>query len=55
MVPALADVPPALARIARPGDLVITLGAGSIAGVAEQLVALLASGDGVAHRQEAQA
>jgi hypothetical protein len=28
--PTLTDVAPALARIARPGDLVITLGAGSI-------------------------
>lgn len=30
VVPALADVPAAVAAIARPGDLVITLGAGSI-------------------------
>jgi UDP-N-acetylmuramate--alanine ligase len=41
VVPALADVAPALARIARPGDLIITLGAGSIASVPEQLLALL--------------
>jgi UDP-N-acetylmuramate--alanine ligase len=37
----LDDVAPALARIARPGDVVITLGAGSIASVADRLVASL--------------
>jgi len=41
VVPNLADVAPALARIATPGDVVITLGAGSIATVPEQLLALL--------------
>lgn len=41
VVPRLADVAPALAQVARPGDVVITLGAGSIAGVPEQLIALL--------------
>jgi UDP-N-acetylmuramate--alanine ligase len=41
VVPALADVAPALARLARPGDVVITLGAGSIASVPDQLLALL--------------
>ena len=41
VVPRLADVAPALARLARPGDVVITLGAGSIASVPEQLLALL--------------
>ncbi len=40
-VPCLADVAPALARLAQPGDVVITLGAGSIASVSDQLVALL--------------
>jgi UDP-N-acetylmuramate--alanine ligase len=41
VVPNLGDVAPALARVAVPGDIVITLGAGSIASVPEQLVALL--------------
>ncbi len=41
VVPLLADVAPALARLAQPGDVVITLGAGSIASVPDQLVALL--------------
>jgi UDP-N-acetylmuramate--alanine ligase len=41
VVPNLADVPSALARVARPGDVVITLGAGSIASVPVQLVTLL--------------
>jgi len=41
VVPNLADVAPALARIATPGDLIITFGAGSIATVPEQLLALL--------------
>jgi UDP-N-acetylmuramate--alanine ligase len=41
VVPNLADVAPALARIATPGDVVITLGAGSIATVPDQLLALL--------------
>ncbi len=41
VVPRLADVAPALARLAQPGDVVITLGAGSIASVPDQLVALL--------------
>ncbi|MDR1988894.1 MAG: hypothetical protein LBQ09_01540, partial [Acidobacteriaceae bacterium] len=42
VVPQLKDVAPALARIARAGDVVITLGAGSIATVPDQVVALLA-------------
>jgi UDP-N-acetylmuramate--alanine ligase len=37
----VADVAPAVARVARPGDLVITLGAGSIAAVPDQLLGLL--------------
>jgi UDP-N-acetylmuramate--alanine ligase len=37
----LSDVAPALARLARPGDLVITLGAGSIGSVPEPLIELL--------------
>jgi UDP-N-acetylmuramate--alanine ligase len=35
LAPTLAEVVPAVVRIAKPGDVVITLGAGSIAGVAE--------------------
>jgi UDP-N-acetylmuramate--alanine ligase len=34
----LEDVPQAVARLARPGDLVITLGAGSIGGVADRIL-----------------
>ncbi len=52
-VPSLARVAPALARIAQAGDLVITLGAGSIATVAEPLLALLAQKNGVIHGVQA--
>ena len=41
----LADVAPTVARLARPGDVVITLGAGSIGSVAESLIELLSKGD----------
>ena len=41
VVPALEDVAPALAKIAAPGDVVITLGAGSIGSVSERLVEIL--------------
>jgi len=41
LVPCLDDVVPAIVRIARPGDVVITLGAGSIGGVPDRLVAAL--------------
>ncbi|MBZ5556079.1 MAG: UDP-N-acetylmuramate--L-alanine ligase [Acidobacteriia bacterium] len=41
VAPSLDDVVPAIVRIAKPGDLVITLGAGSIGGVADRLVAAL--------------
>jgi UDP-N-acetylmuramate--alanine ligase len=41
VVPHLDDVPAALARVARPGDVVITLGAGSIGAVADRLLVLL--------------
>ncbi|MEZ5286056.1 MAG: UDP-N-acetylmuramate--L-alanine ligase [Vicinamibacterales bacterium] len=41
VVPALTDLPAAVAGIAREGDLVLTLGAGSIGGVAPRLVAAL--------------
>src|SRR4029077_11401995 len=39
IVPRLDDVVPAIVRAAKPGDLVITLGAGSIGGVPERLLA----------------
>jgi UDP-N-acetylmuramate--alanine ligase len=45
VVPALADLPAAVVRIARPGDLVITLGAGSIGRVSEDIVAALAAAE----------
>jgi UDP-N-acetylmuramate--alanine ligase len=41
VVPKLGDVPAAIARVAAPGDIVLTLGAGSIASVPDQLLALL--------------
>ncbi len=41
VVPLVADVPAAVASIVRAGDLVLTLGAGSIGGVAAALVAEL--------------
>jgi UDP-N-acetylmuramate--alanine ligase len=41
VVAALDEVAPALARIARRGDVVITLGAGSITAVPDRLVVLL--------------
>ena len=46
IVPALEDLVPALVRIARPGDVVITLGAGSIGSVVETLVDALAADGG---------
>ncbi|MDE3155003.1 MAG: UDP-N-acetylmuramate--L-alanine ligase [Acidobacteriota bacterium] len=42
VVPRVEDVAAAVAGRVRPGDLVITLGAGSIAGVADQVLAALA-------------
>ena len=42
----LSDVAPALARLAKPGDMVITLGAGSIASVPDQLLVLLERREG---------
>ena len=38
VVPALEDLPESVASMARPGDLVITLGAGSIAGTGERIL-----------------
>ncbi len=43
IVPSLEDVVPALVRVARPGDAVIMLGAGSIGGIAERLIESLES------------
>ena len=42
----LAEVPDALAGELRPGDLVITLGAGSISGLGPRILAALAEADG---------
>ena len=42
LVPRLEDVVPAIVRAAKPGDVVITLGAGSIGSVPDKLVAALA-------------
>jgi UDP-N-acetylmuramate--alanine ligase len=44
VVPNLDDVPAAIARITRPGDLVLTLGAGSIGRVADRVLAALEGG-----------
>jgi UDP-N-acetylmuramate--alanine ligase len=44
VVPLLDDVPSAVVRIARPGDVVITLGAGSIGTLPERLIARLEQG-----------
>ncbi len=41
VVPAIDEVVPALVATAKPGDLVITLGAGSISSIADRLVAAL--------------
>jgi UDP-N-acetylmuramate--alanine ligase len=41
LVPRLDDVLPAIVRVAKPGDVVITLGAGSIGSVPDRLVAVL--------------
>ena len=41
VVPRLDDVVPALVRVARPGDVVITLGAGSIGTLPDRLIAAL--------------
>ena len=41
VVAALDEVVPAIVRIARPGDLVITLGAGSIGALPDRLIAAL--------------
>jgi UDP-N-acetylmuramate--alanine ligase len=48
VVPALDDLAPAVARQSRPGDLVITLGAGSIASVGERILDALREMGGAA-------
>ncbi len=53
VVPRLAEVAPALARLAKPGDVVITLGAGSIASVPDHLLALLDRRTGASGAMEA--
>ena len=45
VVPSLADLPGRVASLAQPGDLVITLGAGSIGAVGDRILTALASGD----------
>ena len=45
VVPNLADLPGRVASLAKPGDLVITLGAGSIGAVGDRILTALASGD----------
>jgi len=45
VVPKLDDLPSAIARLARPGDLVITLGAGSIGRVSGEIVTALAEAE----------
>lgn len=48
VVPRVEDVPAALAALARPGDVVVTLGAGSIGAVPDRLLSLLGQrADGV--------
>jgi UDP-N-acetylmuramate--alanine ligase len=47
VVPSLDQVPQEVARLAEPGDLVITLGAGSISAVGDRILASLA-GSGAA-------
>ena len=43
VIPSLADVPPALARSAAAGDLIVLLGAGSIGSIAPQVLDALAA------------
>ena len=46
LVPRVDDLVAALLRVVKPGDIVITLGAGSIGTVADQLVAALTPSGG---------
>lgn len=53
VVPALADIPAAVVHLTRPGDIVITLGAGSIGNVGPRILQLLRdrSSQGAAGRE----
>jgi UDP-N-acetylmuramate--alanine ligase len=44
IVPAVADIPQHVRAMAKPGDLVLTLGAGSIGGAADRILAALKEG-----------
>ena len=44
VVPALDDVPNAVAKLVRDGDLVVTLGAGSIGGAGDRILSAISSG-----------
>jgi UDP-N-acetylmuramate--alanine ligase len=46
LVHALDEIPAAVAALARPGDLVITLGAGSIAGIGDRILETIRRGGG---------
>jgi UDP-N-acetylmuramate--alanine ligase len=46
LVKRLEDLPAAVAGLLRPGDLVLTLGAGSIGGVGDQILAAIPGGGG---------
>jgi UDP-N-acetylmuramate--alanine ligase len=46
VVPALGDVPRAVARLSRPGDLIVTLGAGSIGTAARRILEEIRRVDG---------
>jgi UDP-N-acetylmuramate--alanine ligase len=46
LAPRFDDIVPALVRAARPGDVVLTLGAGSIGAIPERLLAALAQRNG---------
>jgi UDP-N-acetylmuramate--alanine ligase len=45
LIKRLEDLPAAVAKLSRPGDLVVTLGAGSIGGVGDQILAAIAAGE----------
>ena len=53
MVPALNDVPTRLADLARPGDLVLTLGAGDVTTVGPRVLELLRDPHAYASDKEA--
>jgi UDP-N-acetylmuramate--alanine ligase len=46
VVPRIDDVPAAVAALARRGDLILTMGAGSIGAAGDRIVARLASAGG---------